>query len=226
MKQSLCPCCQEAFEQDRAFCKTCGLRKSRPFSRGRWWLLALLLNLLLMVLVVVLRENMLRAKELPVESLTYTACLGLGTFGLLLFLPTLCFSKVWRILWLRRYGAITSGKVAEYRWLSAPKSRKRKVAIVKFRTGSAQQITYEAQHRAWWEALPLKKKVQVLYDPYAPRSIHLAVCKMGLSFVLSAFDTFAYWQHIQPEFPSLPEPCAHRRVPRPRLEMVPDDPVH
>ncbi len=168
MKQLDCPRCLEPFERGERFCKQCGLRKSRPFSRGRWWLFALLANLVLVVFLVVFRETMLGSENQLLNATDGATWLMFGVFGLALLLPTICFGQVYRALWLCRYGALTSGKVVEHRLLAAPKGRTRQVALVQFTPDLAQPGSYEVQHWAWLDVLPLQQQVQVRYDPYNP----------------------------------------------------------
>lgn len=168
MKQLDCPRCLEPFERGDRFCKKCGLRKSRPFSQSRWWSFALLTDLLIILLIAVIREKVLVAENQPMDVAAQTTWMLFGVLGLCLLLPTICLNRVYRALWLNRHGAITSGKVVEHRFLSAPKGQTRQVAIVEFTPDTAHTGTCDVQHWAWMGVLPLKKKVQVRYDPYNP----------------------------------------------------------
>lgn len=168
MKQPDCPRCLEPFERGDRFCKKCGIRKSRPFSQGQWWLFALLIDLLILLLLGIIREEMLVAKGQPLDMATETAWLMLGVLGLCLLIPTICLNRVYLVLWLLKHGAVVSGKVVEHRLLAALKGRTRKAAIVKFTPDVAHPTTCEVQHWAWIDVLPLKEKVQVRYDPYNP----------------------------------------------------------
>ena len=141
----VCPRCKEVFERDSVFCKKCGLRKSRPYSRSLWWALAWLLNLCIVLLIIILRENVFLTKERALMDPPDIILLMSGALSLALLLLMLCFSRVWRILWLQRYGASTTGQVAGHRLLAAPKGRQRVVAVVSFRCNPDQHAdTYPA----------------------------------------------------------------------------------
>ncbi len=170
MKRLFCPRCQEVFEQRDHFCHKCGLRKGKPFSRKQWWSIALLTNLLIVLLCAVLREKVVTAEGYPLDLTTETAWLLFGLLGLCTFLPTICIYRIYRVLWLRKHGVVSSGEVVGSRQYYSRRGRRFEVSVVEFTLDRAQLSVCQVEHWDWWGLLPPHEKVKVLYDPYNPNS--------------------------------------------------------
>jgi hypothetical protein len=168
MNQLACPRCQEPFEASDLFCKQCGLRKGKAFSKQRWWRVALLVNLLLLLLLVALREKLMTSRGYSLDISNGELWLMLGVVFIFLLVSTFFVYHFSLIVGLRRHGLTVSGKVIEHREHRTRKGRRWVASIVEFIPETAGSPVCVVEDRGWQSPQPLHKKVKVLYDPYNP----------------------------------------------------------
>ncbi len=167
MAQLDCPRCGTPFVRGARFCKSCGLRKCRPFSALHWWLSALTVDLLIVVGVGIFKVYLLVVNGMQNDISWGVGGTLLAVLGLLLLFPTLSFYPVYRALWLCRYGAVATGKVVIRRVSLRPRAGRVEVPVVRFETDIVPHKRFEVPYLPWF-GLRRAQEVEVRYDPYNP----------------------------------------------------------